>query len=176
MQGKRDEFVYAVATSDDAAELTATVLAGFETYRAFAPAGWDPPPEIRDVDAVRRRLSDADAWCLAARTRAEEPVGHVSFVSSMTSRWPEKLDDLAHLWQLFVRPPFWGSGAATTLMRRAIAEAGAQGYTAMRLYTPADQPRARRFYEREGFVQRADPIPSDLGFPVVEYRRSLGGQ
>jgi ribosomal protein S18 acetylase RimI-like enzyme len=46
----------------------------------------------------------------------------------------------------------------------------------MRLYTPADHQRARRFYEREGFVQRAEPIPSDLGFPVVEYRRTLGGQ
>ena len=176
MQGKRDAFVYAVATPDDAAELAATVLAGFETYRAFAPSGWDPPPEIQDVEAVRKRLGDADAWCLAAWTPANEPVGHVAFVSSMTSRWPEKLEELAHLWQLFVRPPFWGSGAATTLMRRAIAEAGAQGYTAMRLYTPADQHRARRFYEREGFVQLADPIPSELGFPVVEYRRSLGCQ
>ena len=176
MQGKRDAFVYAVATPDDAAELTATVLAGFETYRAFAPPGWDPPPEIRDVNAVRKRLGDPGAWCLAARTSAHEPVGHVSFVPSMTSRWPERLEDLAHLWQLFVRRPFWGSGAATTLMRRAIAEAGAQGYAAMRLYTPADQHRARRFYEREGFVQRADPIPSELGFPVVEYRRRLGDQ
>src|SRR3954451_4416319 len=168
MQGNRDEFVYAVATPDDAAELTATVLAGFETYRAFAPAGWDPPPEIWDVDAVRRRMSDSDVWCLAARTQAAEPVGHVAFVSSMTSRWPERLDDLAHLWQLFVRPPFWGSGAATTLIRRAIAEAAAQGYIAMPLYTPADQQRARRFYEREGSPPRAEPIPSELGFPVVE--------
>ena len=88
MQGKRDAFVYAVATPDDAAELTATVLAGFETYRAFAPPGWDPPPEIRDVNAVRKRLGDPGAWCLAARTSAHEPVGHVSFVPSMTSRWP----------------------------------------------------------------------------------------
>jgi GNAT superfamily N-acetyltransferase len=176
MQGKRGEFVYALATPDDAAELTATVRSGFETYRAFAPPGWKPPSEVQDVDGVRRRLGDADAWCLAARTQASEPVGHVAFVSSMTSRWPERLDDLAHLWQLFVRPPYWGSGAATTLIRRAIAEAGAQGYIAMRLYTPADQQRARRFYEREGFVQRAEPIPSELGFPVVEYRRSLRDQ
>jgi ribosomal protein S18 acetylase RimI-like enzyme len=91
----------------------------------------------------------------------------------MTSRWPEKLDHLAHLWQLFVRPAFWGTGAATTLMRRALAEAAAQGYAAMRLYTPAEQRRARRFYEREGFAQRGDPIPSELGFAVVEYRRAL---
>src|SRR3954454_11801559 len=162
MQGKRDEFVYAVATPDDAAELAATVLAGFDTYRAFAPAGWAPPPEIRDLDAVRQRLSDADVWCLAARTKADEPVGHVSFVSSMTSRWPEKLDDLAHLWQLFVRPPFWGSGAATTLIRRAIAEAAAQGYIAMRLYPPADHHRAGRFSARGGSPPRPEPIPSEL--------------
>jgi ribosomal protein S18 acetylase RimI-like enzyme len=176
MQRKSDEFVYVVATPDDAAEITATVVTGFETYRAFAPPGWDPPDPIRDVDAVRLRLGDADVWGLLARTATDEPVGHVSFTSSMTSRWPEKLDHLAHLWQLFVRPPFWGTGAATTLVRRALAEAAAQGYAAMRLYTPSDQRRARRFYEREGFERRGEPIPSELGFTVVEYRRELAAQ
>ena len=43
----------------------------------------------------------------------------------------------------------------------------------MRLYTPAGQARARRFYEREGFAAAGGPQDRGLGLPVIEYRRPL---
>jgi GNAT superfamily N-acetyltransferase len=130
---------------------------------------------VSDVEATRKRLGDDDVWALLARTADGEPAGHISFSSSTTSRWPDRLDDLAHLWQLFVREPFWGTEVARTLHARAMAEAARQGYASMRLYTPAAQARARRFYEREGWRVRGEPIGSELGFPVIEYRRLLRG-
>lgn len=55
-------------------------------------------------------------------------------------------------------------------------EAARQGYGAMRLYTPIAQARARRFYEREGWVLEGDALESPMGMPLVEYRRTLAGQ
>jgi hypothetical protein len=50
----------------------------------------------------------------------------------------------------------------------------ARGFTAMRLFTPADQARARRFYEREGWTVAGAPFThEDLHLSMVEYRRVL---
>ena len=73
-----------------------------------------------------------------------------------------------------MRREFWGAGVASRLMADAVAEARAQGYRAMRLFTPQGQARARRFYEREGWVQYGQPFEAGLGIPLVEYQRELG--
>jgi GNAT superfamily N-acetyltransferase len=168
-------FVYTRASAADAEELAATAAAGLETYRAFAPPEWSPPPEATSVAAARSRLGNSGTWGLLARTEDGASVGHVAFTPARTSMWPGAVDGLAHLWQLFVREPYWGTGAATTLHARTVAEAARQGYTSMRLFTPAGQARARRFYEREGWVVVGPPV-ADTGFgiPLVEYRRGLG--
>jgi hypothetical protein len=45
----------------------------------------------------------------------------------------------------------------------------------MRLFTPADQARARRFYEREGWTLRAEPyFEAALGLDLVLSRDSSG--
>jgi hypothetical protein len=45
----------------------------------------------------------------------------------------------------------------------------------MRLFTPAGQVRARRFYEREGWTVAGEPYDDeDLHLEIVEYRRALG--
>jgi ribosomal protein S18 acetylase RimI-like enzyme len=75
---------------------------------------------------------------------------------------------------LFVREPWWGTGLATRLLARAVAEAQARGYGAMRLHTPGEHRRARRFYEREGWTAD-DPAFYEpmLGLTLVTYRRAL---
>jgi hypothetical protein len=44
----------------------------------------------------------------------------------------------------------------------------------MRLFTPEGQLRARRFYEREGWLLFGSAFDGGLGIPLVEYRRTLG--
>jgi GNAT superfamily N-acetyltransferase len=81
---------------------------------------------------------------------------------------------LAHLWMLFIREPWWGTGLASRLLALAVEEAGARGYDAMRLYTPAGQARARAFYEREGWAIAGEAMFEPmLGLELVEYRRPL---
>ncbi len=147
---------------------------GFQGYRAFAPAGWEPPPLESEMEWIRERIGFPEVWCLVAEA---EPglVGHVAFMPAGLARRAATEPGLAHLWLLFVRPSHWGTGLATELHRAALREAAARGFSSMRLFTPAGQARARRFYEREGWAAAGEPFDDpDFKLPLVEYRRPLG--
>ena len=84
------------------------------------------------------------------------------------------IPDRAHLWMLFVRPLWWGSGLATRLHALALQESVQRGFSSIRLYTPAGAARARAFYVREGWELHGPPFAELLlGLDLVEYRRGL---
>jgi GNAT superfamily N-acetyltransferase len=164
-----------LASPEDAAELARTTRAGFDSYRAWAPEGWEPPPHTLEVRAIRERLKARTTWCVQALASDGEPAGHVGVTPAADRARPHAtLPGRAHLWMLFVRPPWWGTGLAVRLHGLALEEAARQGYGTIRLYTPHGAARARAFYEREGWALAgqafAEPL---LGLDLVEYRRSL---
>jgi GNAT superfamily N-acetyltransferase len=162
------------ATAADADTLAATVAEGFDSYRAFAPPGWEPPDMALEADRMRERLGHPGTWCELAE-RDGEAVGHVAFMAARSHPLGAAVDDtVAHLWQLFVRRSFWGTGAAQRLLADAVTAAGERGYATMRLFTPEGQTRARHFYEREGWTLHGGAFDGGLGIPLVEYRRALG--
>jgi len=151
----------------DAETMLQTMAIGFEGYRAFAPPGWRPPDDIAELARLRDRLGDPGTWALIAE-ESEQAAGHVGFLPQPAT------EGSAHLWQLFIRPAWWGTGLAGELLARAIEEARAQGYERMRLFTPDGQARARAFYEREGFEAVGPPaFDPKIGFEVVQYARGL---
>jgi GNAT superfamily N-acetyltransferase len=164
---------YRTGTVADAEAIARLVIDGFGEYRSFAPDGWSPPPLADEVGRLHELLPDPDVWCMLAEAGGEL-AGQVTFMPA--SRHWSAVDDpgLAHLRTLFVRRERWGTGVATTLLAAATAEAGERGYEQMRLFTPARQRRARRFYEREGWSvageEYHDPGPDLV---IVEYRRAL---
>jgi ribosomal protein S18 acetylase RimI-like enzyme len=158
------------ATAADAATLLGIMAEGFEGYHDFAPPGWEP--QMPPVEAVAERLAAPTTFCLVAEDD-EDVAGHVSFLPSDLSGHPGPQDGLAHLWQMFVRPAHFGTGLALGLLGRAVDEARARGFTEMRLYTPAGQAQARRFYERESWTAVREFDDARLGLRVVEYRRPL---
>jgi ribosomal protein S18 acetylase RimI-like enzyme len=162
------------ATLDDVPEIVETVQQGFATYAEFAPRGWTPPEEPIERAGIVDRLPQADVWCVMAFD-GDTAAGHVAFHQARGSAPARELiPDLAHLWMLFIREPWWGSGLAPHLHDMAIEEAAARGYPAMRLYTPHGQARARAFYERRGWELEAGPnFEPMLGLDLVEYRRAL---
>jgi GNAT superfamily N-acetyltransferase len=161
------------AGPDDAPQVASVQFEGFEGYRSFAPPGWEPPDPREELERARERLGDPEVWCLLAEEDGEA-AGHVAFMPARIHANPSDEPGLAHFWQLFVREPWWGSGLATTLHAEAVREAAARGFTAMRLFTPAGQARARRFYEREGWTAAAEPSDApEFGMPLVEYRRAI---
>jgi predicted N-acetyltransferase YhbS len=161
------------ATPADAETLAASVREAFEAYRAFAPDGWRPPSAATELALMRAALRRADVWCLLADA-AGELAGHVALRPAATAPYVSTEPGLAHLWQLFVKPPWQGSGLALALHDEAVREAGERGFTALRLFAAAGQQRARRFYEREGWTARGAPyeLPA-FGMAVVEYRRAI---
>ena len=168
-----DDVTIRAPTPADVPRIAAVVAEGFDGYRSFAPAGWSPPPAEEHERYLRERL-----WYLALMIlhplTSSTIAGIVSMTPAANSR--RAVDDprLAHLWQLFIAREWWGSGLAKRLHGLVTEAARARSFTAMRLFTPADQARARRFYEREGWrLTGADP-DDDIGFTVVEYRLDLG--
>ena len=161
------------ATTSDADALAQTVAEGFESYRDFAPADWQPPDrlELAIGIAVRLRSDDQQAW--VAEDDDGTIAGQVAYVPAARSRHPVHDPELAHLGQLFVRRAHWGTGLAKRLLSLVVADA-AEHYAAMRLFTPAGHGRARRFYEREGWERCGEPVFEEpLGLELIEYRRPL---
>jgi GNAT superfamily N-acetyltransferase len=164
-----------LAVPDDAAALAGTTRLGFESYRAWAPEGWQPPPPALELRSIRERLRQSSTWCAMAVDLRGESVGHVGITHAAERERPHvRIPGRAHLWMLFVRPPWWGSGLAARLHGLGLEEAARQGYESIRLYTPHGAARARAFYEREGWGLSppafAEPL---LGLDLVEYRRIL---
>jgi len=56
------------------------------------------------------------------------------------------------LYGIYVAPEAWGGRAGPALLRAAVDELRTQGYGEAVLWVLADNPRARRFYEREGWT------------------------
>ena len=100
--------------------------------------------------------------------------GQVTILPAARSPHPVAGSALAHLRNLFVGRDFWGTGLARTLNAAAIDAARERGYRRCACFTPARQERARRFYEREGWVQVGEPF-HDPGpdLELVEYRYAL---
>jgi ribosomal protein S18 acetylase RimI-like enzyme len=97
----------------------------------------------------------------------------VAFVSVGPSR-----DDDAEgeLYAIYALPEAWGTGASPALMQVGVAALRAAGYRDAILYVLDDNPRARRFYEREGWTLDGGTKSDEFfGVEVVElrYRRLL---
>jgi GNAT superfamily N-acetyltransferase len=163
-----------LATPSDAGAVATTIGEGFETYRAWAPSGW-VPPVVGEGDQARfaRALARPDVWFLVAESDGTV-VGHVALSLSTHEDPGPPPPGAVFIWQLFVRPPWHGQGAATVLMRAAVSEALTRGFAHMRLWTPEGAARARRFYEREGWALtgRVHRV-SDFGLATVEYGRDI---
>jgi GNAT superfamily N-acetyltransferase len=152
------------ATAADAPEMAETVGIGFDTYRAFAPPGWEPPPVAVEVAAIRSHMLGHDAWALLARD-VDAPAGHVALLA-------DPAPGTVYLWQLFIRPQHWGTGLADQLHEGFLQASRTRGYRRARLRTPFDQGRSRRFYERSGW--RTDGVAGfedKLGLDLLVYTR-----
>ena len=156
------------AGPEDVEAIAETLQIGFDGYREFAPPGWLPPDARSDTEIarVRARLLEPSTWAVLAVEDGGLVAGHAAYVPQPGA------PGSAHLWQLFVRPPWWGKGVASALLADALEAAAAEGYGRMRFFTPREQARARAFYEREGFVHTGwEAFEEALGLVLVEYAR-----
>jgi diamine N-acetyltransferase len=157
----------------DAERLARCVADGFAAYREFAPPDWEPPSFELQLELFEKALPDPDVYCLLAESGDGELAGLVTVRPGSFAPMP-LADDAAFLWRLFVEPPFYGTGVAKALHDEGLREAGERGYSVIHLLAAAGQARARRFYEREGWVLVGEPfVQEGFGMDVVEYRRPI---
>jgi ribosomal protein S18 acetylase RimI-like enzyme len=99
--------------------------------------------------------------------------GIVGFVSTGDSR---DADAEAELFAIYVLPEAWGTGAGSALMRAGIEAMRLRASGDAVLWVLDDNPRARRFYEREGWTldgERKEDEYLGLRVPEVRYRIAL---
>jgi GNAT superfamily N-acetyltransferase len=119
----------------------------------------------------KRNLEDTSATTFVAEVNGVL----VGFASVGAAR--EEDDPAAgELWALYVLPAHWGRGAGRALLAAATEHLRALGHGEAMLWVLADNPRARRFYERCGWRWDGGlKAETHLGLEVeeVRYRRSL---
>ena len=153
--------------------MAVAVVDGVAAYREFAGEDWPGFTLADEAESFRALAGLPDFWALIAEQDGEL-VGQVTIQSSETTRLPVGDPDLGHLRNLFVREDQWGTGLARQLHDAALEEARRRGYREMRLYAAAGQARARRFYERDGWVAAGPPAyDAKSRLEMVEYRLPL---
>jgi GNAT superfamily N-acetyltransferase len=124
---------------------------------------------------------------VAADPDGDGITGYASFgpeTDVLNAPWPHPLTPdgeqgrVAELYALYVRPAWWSTGTGRALMERVLTRSVAAGYQAITLWVLRDNQRARRFYERAGFLpDGATNVLNGLGGIIeVRYRRVLEQQ
>jgi ribosomal protein S18 acetylase RimI-like enzyme len=117
---------------------------------------------------ARRSSTDPDHDVFVA----EEEGRIVGFVGTGP---PNENEGARELFAIYVLPEAWGTAAASGLMRAAVDAMRARGAADAILWVLEDNPRARRFYEREGWREDGAAESEYLGLtvPLVRYRLTL---
>jgi GNAT superfamily N-acetyltransferase len=159
-----------LAELSDVPDITECYL---RSWRAAYAA--DLEPEALVVEAEKRRSFD---W---ARGIGEDSTGvfvasdHrglLGVVQSNLSLPPPR--NLPEITMLYVDPRAWGTGAANALLEAGTDWIRHKDHAAARLRVVESHHRARRFYEREGWIldDGIAPAANDL-FRLIYYRRTL---
>lgn len=159
------------AAPDDGPAIGRVTSEGFESYRSFAPEGWQPPDDM--IGGVGERLARPGAWGIVHEDGGDI-VGFAAFIPAYEIPDGPPIPDLAHVWALFVARRAWGTGVARGLMGALLEEIAVQGFPEARLFVAAGQTRARAFYVRERWRETGEPwFAERLGLDLVEMRRAV---
>jgi GNAT superfamily N-acetyltransferase len=127
---------------------------------------------LADLD-LERRTSNWVQWLEEPQPHwavyvAEEEGRVVAFAWLGESR---EAADEGVLYAIYALPEAWGSGAGPALMGASLSFLREAGFRDAILWVLEDNPRARRFYEREGWrLDGARREGEHLGVPALEVR------
>jgi GNAT superfamily N-acetyltransferase len=161
------------ATRDDAQAFATVVTASQSTWTSWAGDAFQPYNPEQLVTQWAARLDDPDTIAFVTTDVA----GHVTAVASAgpeaTSFEPSNLGrKSAHLSTLFALPENHGTGEAQSLHDQLLITLVEADYHTIRLWVPEGATRARRFYERNGWLLTGHRTVF-AHLPRVEMRRPL---
>ena len=79
----------------------------------------------------------------------------------------------AEVYGLYTHPEVWGGGAGAELLQHVAGDFAERGYEVVTLWVVEANARARRFYEKQGWVPEVGPEKPWFGAPQVRYRLEL---
>lgn len=139
------------AVADDADAIEAIRRRGWQAaYRGLVPD--DYLDSLSDsFDATRWRAwleeqGDERGWV------AERDGTVVGFVTAGPSRDEDAGERTGEIYGLYVEPRLFGTGVGRALIGRALADLRDRGFAPVTLWVLHGNTRAKRFYERAGFV------------------------
>jgi GNAT superfamily N-acetyltransferase len=141
----------------------------------------DTPSAFAGTHAVESALP-VRRWEAAARDRSRG-ASSANFLAIDRNRAvgivgafrPDGDDDVMNLVSMWVEPAVRGTDVADGLVAAVVDFSIAAGCRAIELWVTVGNDRARRFYERDGFVSLDEfkPLPSDPCKDEVRMRRAL---
>ncbi len=167
------KLVVRAASADDAGSIVeASIRAWEEGFRGIVPAEIDPR-HAWDRNRLRARLRDRERDTAHAVAELDGLVmGYIVFGAS---RDHDATSRIGEIWALYVDPRAWRRGLGRGLVRHALRELSDTGFRSATLWTLAESPSAKAFYEACGFSldgasQRREALGSTL---EVRYRINL---
>ncbi|GCD10517.1 GNAT family N-acetyltransferase [Clostridium tagluense] len=114
-----------------------------------------PDNILEDVFSVKKRkegilreLSEGEPVNVIMYDEAK-PLGILTYGKTKD----ENLDDsFVEIWRIYLLPSFWGTNSGSELMNWAVTELHQKGYKNIILWVLEDNARARKFYEKMGFI------------------------
>ncbi|GAA1812371.1 GNAT family N-acetyltransferase [Planosporangium flavigriseum] len=161
------------ATVDDADQTGRVHVRSWQVgYRGLMPDavldGLDPVARAARHREILARAEPGTATFVAVVDAAV-----VGFASVGDYRDGSDPDGAGEVYAIYVDPSAWGAGAGRALMDAAVAYLTTTGPRPVRLWALDGNERARRFYERYGFLAdgsvRTHPIGAGLDVPTVRY-------
>lgn len=132
-------------------------------------------PSAQELDKHQREiLGDPDARARLALVDGEA-VGLYLVSRARRNRGAgEAIPGAAHLVRVAVEPSRWGEGIGSRLLQDAVQSAALAGYARLELAVRVDNWRARRLYERHGWVDANDRyVHKRTGSLIMRYDRPL---
>lgn len=96
----------------------------------------------------------------------DEPIGLLTYGKS---RYVEIDDDSIELWRIYLDPDFWGRGFGTCTMDKALQLIKKLGYKKVILWVLEKNTRARRFYDKNGFIDSGKRLKDQLGQEIIDF-------
>jgi ribosomal protein S18 acetylase RimI-like enzyme len=154
-----------IASCADAAVIATVHHAAIRVaYREYFPHS--PPPTVTELRTVwTARLADPTAIAFLA-FRDGQPTGSV--MARVDPQFGE-----GQIVGLHVLPSQWGQRTGSALHDSALAALSRAGYRTAGLWVIAANGRARRMYEKRGWVLLSGVEKEEYGVTEVRYRREL---
>ena len=166
------------ATVRDAPALAAVQARSWQAaYQGLLPQDFLDKLDMSDGTQRWERALLAAQWPRAGVMVAVPGPEMVGFARFRPTR--DKGEDtalVAEISQIYIAPELWGRGLGKRLMSTALARVAVSGYAQATVWVLDTNWRARRFYERCGWVQDGAARHNDsYSFPIadVRYRKQL---